>query len=198
MWEKIVDILKALLEKHFIPSLCAIPLTALVFYILPSNNSILLKLGTNFFLISLYISFFLLIKFSIYIYNFVKKYLKMIIERKKLDEKNIKDIVDEWLEKMDQLSPANFDIIDYLVDNNNKPLTVYEGLLTNDYDLRDFVDFRKYKVKEEKLISVDPFDFNSNLAYKKDMLVSQFKLKDYVYSTLKYIKKKNNNKLTKF
>ena len=60
MFEKVIDVLKIILEKHFIPALCSIVVTAILFYIIPTSNPILLKLGRSFFIFVIFVVVFLL------------------------------------------------------------------------------------------------------------------------------------------
>lgn len=204
MWEKIVDILKVVLDKHFIPALCSVIPTAIIFYITPANNSILTKLGKNFFLFVVFVIFFLLIKLVVDIFNHIKEYLnknkekqylKKETEKYRMEEEN--EAINSYLDRLDSLKPHLFDLVEYFVDNKNEPITIYGSSFLDSYDLYGFLDYKQCKIKEESLSSVDPYKLEEKCIFKKGDYVTQFKLKEDVYHDLLIIKKKYK-KLTRF
>lgn len=204
MWEKIVDILKEVLEKHFIPALCSVIPTAIIFYITPNNNSILVKLGKNFFLFVIFVIFFLLIKFFVYIFNFIRQYFSKYKEKQYLQKEEEKyrneeeqEAIDSYLDRLDSLQPHLFDLIVYLVEHDNEPITIYGKGFLDSFELHGFLDYKQCKIKEESISSVDPYKLEEKCIFKKGDYVTQFKLKEDVYHDLLIIKKKYK-KLTRF
>lgn len=202
--EKIVDILKVILEKHFIPALCSVIPTAIIYYITPDNNSILTKLGKNFFLFVVFVIFFLLIKFVVYIFNFIKNYIHKYNENQyykkeaeKYRKEEEKEVIDSYLDRLDSLQPHLFDLIIYLVEHNNDPITIYGKGFLDSFELYGFLDYKQCKIKEESISSVDPYKLKEMCIFKKGDYVTQFKLKEDVYHDLLIIKKKYK-KLTRF
>ena len=51
MFEKIVDILKEFLEKHFLPFLSSVVITGIVYFITPNDFTVLTKLEKKFYLL---------------------------------------------------------------------------------------------------------------------------------------------------
>lgn len=204
MFEKVIDVLKIILEKHFIPALCSVVPTAIIFYVTPSNNSILLKLGKTFFLFVVFVIFFLIIEFIIYIVDIVKKYINKYNENqyyKKEIEKYQKEddekAINLYLDRLDSLKPHLFDLVEYFVDNNNNPITIYGSSFLDNYEMHGLLDYKQYKIKEESITSVDPYKLEEKCIFKKGDYVTQFRLKDNVYHDLSIIKKRYK-KLTRF
>ena len=67
MVEKIVDIVKEFIEKHFLPSLLSVVLTALIYYKTPYDLDAIVKLGKNLYLFSLFCLILFIIEIFIYI-----------------------------------------------------------------------------------------------------------------------------------
>lgn len=204
MFEKIIDILKVILEKHFIPALCSVIPTAIIFYITPDNNSILTKLGKNFFLFVVFVIFFLLIKFIVLAFNYIKGYLRknkqkqyFKREEEKYRKEEEKEAINSYLDRLDSLQPHLFDLIVYLVEHNNEPITIYGKGFLDSFELYGFLDYKQCKIKEESISSVDPYKLEEKCTFKKGDYVTQFKLKEDVYHDLLIIKKKYK-KLTRF
>lgn len=204
MFEKAIDVLKIILEKHFIPALCSVVPTAIIFYMTPTDNPILLKFGKNFFLFVVFVIFFLIIKFIIYIVDFIKKCINKYKEnqyykkeKEKYQREDDEKAVNTYLDRLDSLKPHLFDLVEYFVDNNNNPITIYGSSFLDNYEMYGLLDYKQYKIKEESITSVDPYKLEEKCIFKKGDYVTQFKLKDDVYHDLSIIKKRYK-KLTRF
>lgn len=204
MFEKAIDVLKIILEKHFIPALCSVVPTAIIFYMIPTDNPILLKFGKNFFLFVVFVIFFLIIKFIIYIVDFIKKCINKYKEnqyykkeKEKYQREDDEKAVNTYLDRLDSLKPHLFDLVEYFVDNNNNPITIYGSSFLDNYEMYGLLDYKQYKIKEESITSVDPYKLEEKCIFKKGDYVTQFKLKDDVYHDLSIIKKRYK-KLTRF
>ena len=98
---------------------------------------------------------------------------------------------------MDSLSPEEFDLVEYLVNNNNQYITSYMDYVNDKFNFDTMFDSRRYKVKEDEIVSVDPYNINKKCSYKKGAYVNQFKLREDIYENLKYLKKKTG-KISRF
>lgn len=185
MFEKVIDVLKIILEKHFIPALCSIVVTAILFYIIPTSNPILLKLGRSFFIFVIFVVVFLIIKFIIFCFNKVK----YDIEKYQYQKNNQKNKIAEYFDLLDSLEPWKYSLIEYLFENENENITTYKGIFEYEFDLHFFINLKEIVLKKS-ITSVDPRNLNNKHKFQKEDFVVQIKLKEQVYKDLKYIKKK--------
>ena len=108
-----------------------------------------------------------------------------------------KEAIDLYLDRLDSLQPHLFDLIVYLVEHDNEPITIYGKGFLDSFELYGFLDYKQCKIKEEAISSVDPYKLEEKCNFKKGDYVTQFKLKEDVYHDLLIIKKKYK-KLTRF
>lgn len=185
MFEKVIDVLKIILDKHLIPALCSVVLTAILFYIIPTSNPILLKLGRSFFIFVIFVIVFLMIKFIIFGFNKVK----YEIEKYQYRKNNQKNKIAEYFDLLDSLEPWKYSLIEYLLENENENITTYKGFFEYEFDLHFFINLKEIVLKKN-ISSVDPRNLNNKCKFQKEDYVVQIKLKEQVYNDLKYIKKK--------
>lgn len=191
MFEKIVDILKAFFEKHFLPTLFSIVITSVVFYLTPDDSSVLIKLGRNFYLLTIF-CFILFISECVII--FIKKInnkITHIKEKNKYKNKILQENKNYLYDLLESLSPEAFELVEYFVDNDNRCITSYNDYFGIEYGFNTIFDSKRYKIKEDSITSVDPYDLDKKCSFKKGDYVSQFKLKEEIYENLKYLKRKN-------
>ena len=197
MFEKIVDILKEFLEKHFLPFLSSVVITGIVYYITPNDFTVLTKLEKNFYLLVVFCFSLLIIEILIILIRKIKNKIYNLKEKKKYDDRIIQENRNYLYDLLDSLSPEEFDLVEYLVNNNNQYITSYMDYVNNRYNFDRMFDSRRYKVKEDEIVSVDLYNINKKCSYKKGAYVNQFKLREDIYEILKYLKKKTG-KISRF
>lgn len=185
MWEKIVDMLKSLLEKHFIPALCSVIPTTIIFCVIPDDNSVVLKLGKYYFLFVIFVVWFLIIEFIIFIFRRIPSFVEKHQNKKKKQSNKLA----EYFDMLDSLEPWKYNLIEYLLENENEIIITSEEKIDNEYDLDFFINFKKVILKNT-ISSVELQNLENEIKFKKGDCVVQIKLKDNVYQYLKYIKKK--------
>lgn len=197
MFEKIVDILKEFLEKHFLPFLSSVVITGIVYYITPNDFTVLTKLEKNFYLLVVFCFSLLIIEVSIILIRKINNKIYYSKEKKKHDDRIIQENRNYLYDLLDSLSPEEFDLVEYLVNNNNQYITSHMDYVNNKYNFDTMFDSRKYKVKEDEIVSIDPYNIDKKCSYKKGSYVNQFKLREDIYENLKYLKKKTG-KMSRF
>lgn len=197
MFEKIVDILKEFLEKHFLPFLSSVVITGIVYYITPNDFTVLTKLEKNFYLLVVFCFSLLIIEILIILIRKIKNKIYNSKEKKKHDDRIIQENINYLYDLLDSLSPEEFDLVEYLVNNNNQYITSYMDYVNNKFNFDTMFDSRRYKVKEDEIVSVDLYNINKKCSYKKGTYVNQFKLKEDIYENLKYLKRKTG-KISRF
>lgn len=197
MFEKIVDILKEFLEKHFLPFLSSVVITGIVYYITPNDFTVLTKLEKNFYLLVVFCFSLLIIEVSIILIRKINNKIYYSKEKKKHDDRIIQENRNYLYDLLDSLSPEEFDLVEYLVNNNNQYITSHMDYVNNKYNFDTMFDSRKYKVKEDEIVSIDPYNIDKKCSYKKGSYVNQFKLREDIYENLKYLKKKTG-KISRF
>lgn len=196
MFEKIIDVIKEFIEKHFLPSLLSVTITALVYYITPYNLAIFVKLGKNFYLFTLFCLTLFIVEIIIYILKKLMNKVNIIIEQNKYNHKIEKKNIEYIYNVLDTLTPEEFDLIDYFVTNGNCPIVTYSELHGTVY-MDSLFDSRQYKINKKSLTDVDPYNLSHKITYKKGEYVIQFKLKEDIYILLSKIKKKTG-KISRF
>lgn len=196
MPEKLFDTFKLFLERYFISTLVAIIPTAIVMYKTPNDFEMLLKLGQKFYLIVVFVIFFLVIRFIIFIYKIIYNKIYIKNQKKSFGERIENKVVDHLLNMVDSLSPQNKKILDYFLENNNKPLIIKGYLMCNQF-LDNYCDRNEYIVSDEHTKSLDPINLEKEKFLIKGSKVTRYRLKDEYYNGLKFIKNKYG-KISKF
>ena len=197
MFEKIVDILKEFLEKHFLPFLSSVVITGIVYFITPNDFTVLTKLEKNFYLLVIFCLSLLIIEASIILIRKINNKIYYSNEKKKHDDRIIQENRNYLYDLLDSLSPEEFDLVEYLVNNNNQYITSHMDYVNNKFNFDTMFDSRSYKVKEDEIVSIDPYNIDKKCSYKKGSYVNQFKLREDIYENLKYLKKKTG-KISRF
>ena len=196
MFEKIIDIIKEFIEKHFLPSLFSVTITALIYYITPYNLDIFVKLGKNFYLFALFCLTLFIVEIIIYISKKLINKVNVMIEQNNYNHKIEKKNIEYIYNVLDTLTPEEFNLIDYFVTQENRPIVTYSKLRGTVY-MDSLFDSRQYKINEKSLTDVDPYNISHKITYKKGEYVIQFKLKEEIYILLSKIKKKTG-KISRF
>lgn len=204
MWEKILDLLKLVLDKYFIPAIIAVPTTIFLYVIVPDPNFIQAKVGRSVFIIFIFTSIFLLILFAIW----VKKYIESVIVRRKQVVKNEKQVEeqkrqDEILKRkkekekfedlwdsVDSLGNDERMLVDELLKNGNKPIGVY--LTYNMRQLSFFVNVTPMKKGDKCKILINGGFHDVTMQYGSYDGYSKCKLREEIYALLKESKEKYN------
>lgn len=197
MFEKIVDILKAFFERHFLPTLFSIFITGVLFYFTPTDFAVLVKLERNFYLLTIFCLILFITECIIIIAKRINNKLDYIKEKKKHNERILQENKNYLYDLLESLSPEEFELVEYFVDTDNKCITSHIDYVNNKYNFDMLFDSKRYKVKEDSITSVDPYNINKKCLFKKGAYVNQFKLKEEIYKNLKYIKRKTG-KISRF
>ena len=196
MFEKIIDVIKEFIEKHFFPSLLSVTITALVYYITPYNLAIFVKLGKNFYLFTLFCLTLFIVEIIIYILKKLMNKVNIIIEQNKYNHKIEKKNIEYIHNVLDSLTPEELELIDYIVSQDNRPIIAYSMIQGTIY-MDSLFDSRQYRITEKSITDVDPYNISNKKTYKKGQYVIQFKLKEDIYQLLSKIKKKTG-KISRF
>ena len=197
MLEKIIDILKEFFEKHFLPFLSSVVITGIIYFITPNDFTMLAKLEKNFYLLVVFCLSLLIIEGAVIIIKKINNKVYYAKEKKKYDDRIIQENTNYLYDLLDSLSPEEFDLVEYLVNNNNQYITSHMDYVNNKYNFDIIFDSRKYKIKDDEITSIDPYHIERKCSYKKGAYVNQFKLKEDIYKNLKYLKKKTG-KISRF
>lgn len=197
MFEKIVDILKEFLEGHLLPFLSSVVITGIVWFITPNDFRVLTKLEKDFYLIVVFCFSLLIIEVSIILIRKINRKIYYLNEKKKHYDSITQENRNYLYDLLDSLSPEEFDLVEYLVNNNNQFITSHMDYVNNKYNFDTWFDSRRYIVKEDEIVSIDPYNTDKKCSYKKGSYVNQFKLREDIYKNLKYLKKKTG-KISRF
>lgn len=195
--EKLLDIIKTFFEKYLFPSLVAVIPTALVYYFTPNDNDILVKLDKQFYLFVLFVIFFLLIELIIYLSKKIfQRYSDKKYEKKE-QQKEEQRIINEYQDLLDSQDPEFIEIIQYFLNNDNKPLSYFDSSIPDDYEVEILFNKKRIKVQEDNFKSLNPYNLSEEIEFSNGSYVYQFKLKDDVYNNLKFIEMKKG-KISRF
>lgn len=197
MLEKVIDLFKSLLEKHYLQVLFSVVLTSLIYIIVPSDFLPLEKFGRNMFLFVIFCFMLFIVEVFVKFFIVIRRLVSRKIEKIRRDNEKLQDKIGEMYDFLNQLQPIETDIINYLVDNNNECITTHIDCENLFYNCRLIFDFRSYKVKGGNITSINIYNIEEKVEYVENMVVNQFKLRDDVYELLRYIKK-NTGKISNF
>jgi hypothetical protein len=193
--EKLVDILKVIMEKHLIQSVIALAGAICTVAIFPKNHYIIIRIGDLWFGILLFCVNFIIIQGIIKIYKMISKVIyvreEKIYEKNRIAERN-KIAVQELWSLVDGMEQHDYEYLITFIKNGNSPITkpeVYGDCLFNS----DYVNVTSLKEATEK-----PCVINNCSNIKNDTIkfsvervmftpaTKQYKLKDDFFSLLKY------------
>ena len=196
MIEKIVDILKEFLEKHFLPSLSSVVLTAIIFYFTPKNNSVLAKLGEKFYTFTIFCFSLLIIELLIKIYLKILNMRYYYKQKKESDKREELELENHLFEITHSLPIDCIKVLEFFLDNENKPL-ILNGAIMGNQVLNCYCESNDFQVEDSNVISLNPFTLKPDRKLKKGTYATRYRLRDEYYEGFMFIKKKYG-KLTKF
>lgn len=196
MIEKIVDILKEFLEKHFLPSLLSVVITAIAYYFTPEKFSVLTKLGKKFYSFTIFCLSLLVIELLIKLYFKISSSIYYSKQKKEHDKREEHELENHLFEITHSLSPDNLKILEYFLDNKNEPLVLNGAIIGNTF-LEYCCDSNDFKVGENDIVPLNPFTLKPDYKLKKGTYATRYRLKDEYYEGFMYIKNKYG-KITKF
>lgn len=196
MIEKIVDILRVFLEKHFLPSLLSVVTTAVAYYFIPDNFDMVNKLGKKFFVFALFCLSLLIIEMLILLYNKMSAHNFCSKQEKEHQKREESKIEETLFEISSSLSSESRKLLEYFLENKNEPI-ILEGYIYGDRLLEDYCDSIEFKVDNDNTFALNPFNLNEKVALEKGRYVTKYRLKDYFFENFSYLKKKYG-KITKF
>ena len=177
MLEAISGAVKVLFEKRFIPTVVGIVVGILVYAVVPETNSLLIKLGRNWFVVLIGGTAILLVSLIQYIVNEFPhwKYNKSRSRENAdyLKEKEREELHNLW-DIVDNLSVEEREIVDLFLRNGNKPIVLsqinqmYCGSVGN---LRFNNLIKQRTIRDSKGFPSQQYvldaDFYNNLLYSK-------------------------------
>ena len=192
MGKKLVEVLKIFLEKYFIPTIVAIVLAFLVFFVTPERFVLLKKFGKMGFNIFSFLICFLAVLLVIFLFKksvyMVKKIIRNIKQKKIIEEDN-RIVVEQLWSAVDVLGVEDYKLLLEFLNNGNKPHISEEvfgtGLLNSDWvDKVQYseakqvpIDIARTQKKGSIVVAVEAFD---TIAAKY-----QYMLKGSIYADLK-------------
>lgn len=184
--QKIIDLIQSFLEKYFIISLVSVLITIVAKYFTPDNFQPLEKLGNETYFIGIFLLSFLIIVFLKYI---VVKALNNIKDSKyktKLNEEQNQQNIKTLKKYVDSLKPNERKLLDYFMDNNNKPI-IYFDLGYDFYRLEMIMDQSEFIVEDSNTKITNPFTFEIKNV-NKGAYANKYKIKKEIFDDLKYMK----------
>lgn len=189
------EIIKILIDKHFIPTITTFVLTISTHLLLLNNNILIVELGNVTYYIFLFCFWFLIIQLFILIFS---KFRESLIN-KRIDTQEQKDCIEKVNEYFDSLSEENKNIILTFLKNGNKPMIDYgrgyisdiTNLLNNSnlFNSTNYAGSFTSINKEYYWISPDlERSINSGSIFPCRLV--QYKIKDDIYQLLIYLYKK--------
>ena len=192
MFDKLVEIVKIFLEKHFIPTVASIALGLTAMICIPSDFYAIEKIGVDWFRVFLFCLSFLIVEGLNKIYRYIlkkgaerKEIIKkqeeseLKLKQQKLDRENREksDLEDLW-SIVDDFSAKDKKRIEKFLTTENKPISIPENELYMYGNHKDLVKSRIVnltKVKDE--------------CYPEEAIYN-FRLKDNFFLLLKISKEK--------
>lgn len=196
MFEKIVSILKEFLEKHFMPSLFSIIVAAGVYYITPNDMHVVTKLGKSFYIIVIFCISLFLSECFMALYRKVSNNIYYSKQKKEYDRQTEIDLENRLYEISHMLTPDNRKILDYFLDNGNKPL-ILNGYIIGNQFLEYYCDHNEFIVDNDHTIPFNPMTLKPEKKLAKGKHAEQYRLRDEYYEGFMYLKQKYG-KITKF
>jgi hypothetical protein len=187
-----MTLVNTIIEKHLIPGVLSIIVMILLFFIIPSDNEMLIKLGNTLFLILLFCIAFVFIEFIIFIINRLKSFNEKRREETMYVGWNIKEQLEQMWKYVNGLSPADRKLLDEFIKSDNKPYIENGNIFHSGNTLltSELVHKRRIsKNSDESQISYTNNDLKFAM-YEGMNSKTEYVLKDEVYKLLKYSKEK--------
>lgn len=196
MFEKIVSIVKEFLEKHFIPSLLSVVIAVSIFYLTPTNSKVLIKVGEKLFIFTVFCGSLVVIELIIKAYGSIMYKLSARKIEKEQVNREQQQIEDELFDFIHSLSPEDIKILNYFLENENKPL-ILNGAIYGDIILDNYCYSNEFIVGDDTIIPLNPLTLKPDKKLKKGCHARRYKLRDNLYDNIMILKKKYG-KITKF
>lgn len=189
MLDKILDIIKTFVEKYFIQALIAVIPTVIIYYFTPDNFAFLKKIGTELYLLFVFISCFLIIELIFYLFKTIKNniyYNKLKKEQEEeIETKNLRYL---W-NFVDSLYDPEKKLLKYFIDNNNKIINIQGGIFFNHRLFMEWCESTQI-ISDGTIKNFDIYTLKEGNLIPKNNIISQYKLRDDIYEALIYSKKK--------
>ncbi len=188
---KISTILETFFREYLIHFIISIILTVTLYYFIPTDNKILLKLGNFIFYGTAFLIFFLLIYIIVKIFERVKSNIYYAKQQKKYDDEIERKNIQEIRQFIDNLNRQERKLINYFLENDNKPL-ILQGVLYGNKILEYLCDQNEFEV-DETMYAYNPVTLKEDYKLESGMIATRYKLKSELYEPLKIMKDRNIN-----
>lgn len=189
---KISTILETFFKEYLIHFIISIILTVTLYYFIPTDNKILLKLGNFIFYGTAFLIFFLLIYIIVKFFERVKRNIYYLNQKREyeneIEKKNIQYIRDF----IDGLRREERKIVYYFLEHSNKPL-IFQGTLYGNTILDCWCDKQEFEVNDDLSYAYNPITLKEDYKLKPGMVANKYKLKRELYDQLKIMKDRNIN-----
>lgn len=192
MSEKLLDLLKIFLEKYLVPTIIAIVLSFITYYVTPTDNKLLIKFTILGYAVFLFCIWFLIIELVIRLVQKIQyhNYSKDVEQRsKQRQERELQEDLEWYWTEIDSLSPNDYKLLLQFVKNGNKPYyssgTHFGDCLLNS----EWVNKTMSKPAKQVLIQTKRDSSSRAIplpAYETISETYQYILKNEVYQLLKY------------
>lgn len=178
MLEKFTDILKIFLDKNIYRAISALCLSLLAVPVI-SDISFLKRYSKTELKIIVFLALFLLFSAIVFMYRYTKDKIKEI----QFNKEKEKEYIDEFREKIINLSPDDKKILSQFLDDKNSVITIKESQYIGQIvDIQGY-DIFGYNEKTKWVIIVKryskPYEINENDS-KEDIIYYRFNNEKYV------------------
>lgn len=188
---KISTIIEILIKEYLINFIVSIMITVTLYYFIPTDNKILLKLGNVIFYGTVFLTSYLLIYIITNIFEKVKSNRHYAKQQKKYNREMKIKIIQETRNFIDNLNWEDRKVINYFLENDNKPLIV-GGFFHESSILKNYCHKIKFQVNEI-MYANNPVTLKENYELKIGMMATKYKLQNELYKHLKKMKDRNIN-----
>lgn len=189
---KISTILETFFKEYLIHFIISIILTVALYYFIPTDNKILLKLGNFIFYGTAFLIFFLLIYVIVRIFERVKRNIYYANQKREYEKEIEKENIQYIRNFIDSLGRAERKIVYYFLDHNNKPL-IFQGVLYGNTILDCWCDKKEFEVNDDLSYACNPITLKEDYKLKLGMVATKYKLKRELYEPLKIMRDRNIN-----
>lgn len=191
---KISTILETFFKEYLINFIISIIFTVILYYFMPVNNKILLKLGNFIFYGTSFLIFFLFVYLVKKIYEKIKSNIYYENQKKEheieIEKQNVKYI--QYIRNfIDGLSKEERKLVYYFLENDNKPL-ILQGIVFGNIILECWCNKNEFEVMEP-LYAHNPITLKEDYELKSGMIATRYKLKRELYESLKIMKDRGIN-----